>query len=99
MNPRFKKFLSYYKPYRHLLAADVACAFVVSLTTLLLPLCASYITKNLLDGSVPDPLPHIYGMGAVMILLVIIYNACNAFVDYRGHMMGAVMEGDMRAEL
>jgi ATP-binding cassette, subfamily B, bacterial len=99
VNSRIKKFLSYYKPYRRLLYADLACAFVVSLTTLLFPLAASYITKNLLDGTVPDPLPQIYGIGALMLLLVIIHNACNAFVDYRGHMMGATMESDMRVEL
>jgi ATP-binding cassette, subfamily B, bacterial len=43
-----KKFLSYYKPYLGLFFADMACALIVSTTTLLLPLCARYITKNIL---------------------------------------------------
>jgi ATP-binding cassette subfamily B protein len=38
-------------------------------------------------------------MGAIMLVLVIIHTACNLFVDYRGHMMGALMESDMRREL
>ena len=99
MNSRTRKFLSYYKPYLRLFYADIACALVVSVTALLLPLCANYITKSLLDGSVPITLPQIYGMGAVMLVLLIIHVVCNMFVDYQGHMMGAMMERDMRSEL
>ena len=99
MNSRTRKFLSYYKPYLKLFYADIACALVVSVTALLLPLCANYITKSLLNGSVPITLHQIYGMGAVMLVLLIIHVVCNMFVDYQGHMMGARMERDMRSEL
>ncbi len=99
MNARGKKFFSYYKPYLGLLVADLACAFVVSAITLILPLCARYITKNVLEGNAPDALGQIYTIGAVMVTLVIVHALCNAFVDYKGHMMGAMMESNMRAEL
>ncbi len=99
MNSRSKKFLSYYKPYLGLFFADLACALIVSATTLALPLCISYITKNVLTGTMPNALNQIYLMGAVMLALVILHVACNTFVDYQGHMMGAMMERDMRAEL
>jgi len=99
VNSRSKKFLSYYKPYLGLFFADLACALIVSATTLALPLCISYITKNVLTGTMPNALNQIYLMGAVMLALVILHVACNTFVDYQGHMMGAMMERDMRAEL
>lgn len=99
VNSRSKKFLSYYKPYKGLLFADLACAFVVSAITLILPLGARYITKDVLAGNMPNALNQIYLMGAVMLALVIIHTACNVFVDYQGHMMGTLMESDMRAEL
>jgi ATP-binding cassette subfamily B protein len=99
MNSRSKKFVSYYKPYLGLLFADVACAFIVSAITLVLPLCARYITKNLLEGNTPNALNQIYAMGAVMLALVVVHTVCNIFVDYKGHMMGAMMESDMRSEL
>jgi len=99
VNSRRKKFLSYYKPYLGLLFADLACAFVVSAITLTLPLCARYITKNVLEGNAPDALGQIYVVGAVMIALVVVHTLCNTFVDYRGHMMGTMMESDMRGEL
>ena len=45
---RAEKFLSYYKPYRGLLLADLLCAIVISAAALLLPVCTNFITKNLL---------------------------------------------------
>lgn len=99
MNARHKKFLSYYKPYKGLFAADLVCAFIVSAVTLAIPLCVRYITKDLLESGRTDSTNQIYLMGLVMLVLVLIYVACNMFVDYRGHMMGALMESDMRREL
>ena len=34
-----------------------------------------------------------------MLVLVGVYPICHFFIDYRGHVMGAMMEGDMRNEL
>lgn len=99
MNSRIRKLLSYYKPYRGLFFADMACAFVVSATALLLPLCANYIIKNVLQSGVPDAHMRIYSMGAVMLALLLVHVSCNMFVDYQGHMMGAMMERDIRNEL
>lgn len=99
MNPRGKKFLSYYKPYRGLLAADLLCAFIVAAITLTLPLCARYITKNILENSTPGALEQIHAVGALMLGLIVLYALCNSFIDYQGHMMGAKMERDLRAEL
>lgn len=99
MNSRTKKFLSYYKPYLGLLCVDLACAFVVSAITLMLPLCIRYITINVLEGNSPHPLSQIYTVGAVMLAMVIIHTLCDMFISYKGHMMGAYMESDMRREL
>jgi ATP-binding cassette subfamily B protein len=94
-----KKFLSYYKPYLGLFIGDVVCALIVSGTALALPLCANYITKYILENHVPNALGRIYGMGALMLTLLLVHTLCNMFVDYQGHVMGALMEGDMRREL
>lgn len=47
----------------------------------------------------PEALSPIYLMGGLMLALVVLYTACHAFIDYKGHMMGALMEADMRNEL
>ncbi len=99
MTSRSKKFISYYRPYLGLFLTDMVCAFIVSAVMLVLPLCIRYITKEVLEGNMADPLPQIYMMGGVMLALVVLYTACNTFVDYQGHMMGAMMERDMRSEL
>lgn len=99
MNPNIKKFLSYYKPHRRLLVVDLICSIVVSVTALVLPLCARYITQNILQENTFDALSQIAVMGLVMLGLVIIHIACNTFVDYQGHMMGTHMESDMRRDL
>jgi len=99
MNSRARKFVSYYRPYLGLFLTDMACALIVSGATLLIPLCANYITKNILTGRGPNALTEISQMGAVMLGLIAVHTACNMFVSYHGHMMGALMERDMRAEL
>lgn len=87
---RSSKFFSYYRPYRGLLVADLLCAFVVSGTALMLPLCARYITQNLLEQKTPDALTQIALMGMVMLGLIALQTLYNLFVDYQGHMMGAL---------
>jgi ATP-binding cassette, subfamily B, bacterial len=99
LNSRSKKFLSYYKPYLGLFFADIVCAIIASAITLILPLCARYITQNVLGNPTPDALNQIYLMGAVMLALIVVQTASNTFVDYQGHMMGTLMERDMRNEL
>lgn len=99
MNSRVKKFFSYYKPYIGLLSADLVCAVVASAATLAIPLCIRYITTNLLAVGSEEALYQIYRMGGIMLGLVAIYTACHAFIDYQGHVMGALMERDMRKEL
>jgi len=96
---RTKKFLSYYKPHLRLLLTDLACASVVAAIALILPLCAQFITKNILESTSPDALVHVFGMGLIMLALLLIHTLCNFFVDYQGHMMGTLMESDMRLEL
>lgn len=94
-----KKFLSYYKPYRGLLCLDLVCAVIVSGITLVLPLCASAITKDILGSGAPDALAQITAMGGLMLALLALMLVCNTFVDYQGHMMGTLMERDVRQEL
>lgn len=99
MNSRSRKFLAYYRPYWRLLLVDLACAFVVAAVALALPLLVRYITRDLLEGGAGNTLEQIYLVGAIMVALVAVHTACNLFVDYRGHLMGAQMESTMRLEL
>jgi ATP-binding cassette, subfamily B, bacterial len=99
MNSRTRKFLSYYKPHLGLFLSLMVCAFIVAGITLIFPLLTRYITKDILEGNMPDALRQIYKVGAFMLVLVAVQTACAFFVDYRGHAMGAMMESDLRSEL
>ena len=99
MSARTKKFFSYYKPYLGLFFSVMICAFIVAGITLLLPWLTRYITKTVLEGSMSNALEEIYRTGALMLLLILIHTACNYYVDYQGHAMGAMMESDMRRDL
>jgi ATP-binding cassette subfamily B protein len=99
-SPRAKRFLSYYRPYRWLLLADLFCAIIISAAALLLPVCTNFITKSLLaKAGTPGALDKIHAIGVAMLALVALQALCTLFVDYQGHVMGAKMERDMRREL
>lgn len=99
MNSRMRKFFSYYKPYMRLFSTDMTCAVISSAALLAIPLCVRYITTNLLQVGSGNALHQIYMMGGLMLGLIAIFAACRAFIDYQGHIMGALMERDMRGEL
>jgi ATP-binding cassette, subfamily B, bacterial len=99
VNARLKIFFSYYLPYRRLLVADILCALIAAAVTLLLPLCARYITQYLSESPTLDAILPTLRMGALMLGLVAVQTLCFIFVDYQGHMMGTLMERDMRNDL
>lgn len=99
VNSRMQKFFSYYRPYKRILLIDLVSAVLLSVMTLLLPLCVRYITKLLADGITPETTRQIYLMGGVMVVLVVVRTVSDMFVGYQGHLMGSLMERDMRNEL
>ncbi len=98
MKGRFKKFLSYYKPYKRLFITDMFCAMVAAGITLVFPMITRYITGEILLEE-PIQLNRIYQLGFVMVVLVVIEFFCNFYVTYQGHVMGTYMERDIRNEL
>ena len=96
---RLKKFLSFYKPYRLLFAADISCASITSLVSLALPLCIRYITGEVLAAGAAGAAPLVFRTVGIMLALIVIQTASGVFFDNRGHAMGAMMERDMRDEL
>ena len=96
---RVKKFLSYYKPYKKLFFADMACAFTVSAISLIIPMITRYITNTVLANEQSFQVEIILKLGLLMVVLVLIEFACNYFITYKGHVMGALMEADMRNEM
>jgi ATP-binding cassette subfamily B protein len=91
--------LSYYRPYRGLLLADLVSAFLVAGITLALPLLARALTQSVLGERTNAPAQTVLVIGAAMLALIAVQTLCSVIVDFHGHMMGARIESDMRADL
>lgn len=100
MNPRAKKFVSYYKPYLRVFTADMLCAFAVAAISLVLPMIVRYITNTVLvNYEISEAVGEIAKLAAVMAALAVLQFFCNFFINYQGHIMGAKMEYDMRNDI
>lgn len=95
----WKKFFSYYKPYRKLFWSDMFFATVAAAVTLIIPLIVRYITTHVIYWDAKTALHTILSLVILMLFLVILEFYSNYFITNYGHMMGARMEYDMRTEI
>ncbi|HBE79585.1 MAG TPA: thiamine ABC transporter permease [Firmicutes bacterium] len=99
MESKFKKFISYYRPYRGTFLADLVCAFTAAGISLAFPLIIRYITKDVLGTGAASAAGSIWQLALVMIGMVIVEYLCNYYITTCGHVMGARMEYDLRNEI
>lgn len=91
-----KKFISYYKPYKRLFLFDMLAALIAAGCDLVYP----YMTKELINISIPDKnLRMIVTFAIALIMIFIIKALCAYFMQYWGHVVGVRMQGDMRRDL
>ncbi|MBQ9938401.1 MAG: ABC transporter ATP-binding protein [Oscillospiraceae bacterium] len=96
---KWKKFLSYYKPYMGLFSADMFFACLGAAISLVIPLMIRYITNDVIYRDMDEALRVIIILAAIMVGLILLECYCNYFIAYYGHMMGAKMEFNMRNEI
>ena len=94
---KWKRLLSYYKPFKGILFADLFFAFLGAAVTLVIPLIVRYITSDIIYRE--NPLDMVWKLAFVMIGLVLIECYSNYFIAYHGHVMGAKIEYNMRNEI
>lgn len=99
MEHKWKKLISYYKPYKGLVFADLLFAITGAGITLVIPLIVRYITNEVVYLPGNEPFRMIVRLGILMIALALMECFCNFFITYYGHMMGAKMEHDMRRDV
>lgn len=98
-NDKWKKFLSYYKPYKKIFAADMFFACIGAVITLVIPLIIRYITSDVIYRDAAESLRTILALTVAMTGLIVLECYCNYFIAYYGHIMGAKMEYNMRNEI
>lgn len=96
---KFKKFVSYYKPYRGMFYMDMFCALILSAIDLIFPSLIRYLMDEVYTLRPLNMLNIIFLTGAGLLALYIIRLFCQQYITSRGHIMGARMESDMRKDL
>lgn len=99
MKHTIKKLASYYRPYLGLFWADMFFAVLGAVITLVIPLIVRYITGNVILKEPGEALAQVMRLGIFMLVLVLVECFCNYFISNYGHIMGAKIEYDMRAEI
>ena len=99
MRKNLKKLFSYYKPYMGIFIADMIFAFGAAAVSLVIPLVVRYITSEVVHWESSQALHTILRLGIIMLVLIAVQCYCNYFIANYGHVMGAKIEYDMRAEI
>lgn len=94
-----KRFAPYFKNYKHILAFDLFCASMTMVCDMTLPM----ILRHLVNTGQKNPesltLKLILTLGAIYAGLKIIDMAAGYYMASVGHIMGAMIETDMRRDL
>lgn len=99
MKKNLKKMIGYYRPYLKTFWADMFFAMVSALVALTIPLVVRYVTSTLIYLPKEDILNQILWIALGLVLLLLIDAYSRFFIGNYGHVMGAKIEYDMRAEV
>lgn len=99
MNQNLKKMMGYYKPYLKIFWADMFFATLSAAVALMIPLVVRYVTSTLIYLPSEEIIRQIIYIGIGLVVLLAIDCYSRFFIGNYGHVMGAKMEYDMRAEL
>ena len=89
-------FLSYYKPHLHLFVLDMACALGIALIDLAFP----YVSRLSMQDLLPQNLfGAFFAVMACLLLAYLLRAGMYYVVTYLGHMMGVLIEADIRRDL
>lgn len=94
-----RRLAAYYKPYQRVFWTDMFFAFVSAAAALVIPLVVRYVTSAITVMEVTEAQSMILKLGILMLILVFVQWYSNYYISYYGHVMGAKIEYDMRAEI
>ena len=91
-----KRFISYYKPHKKMLALDMLAALMISVIGMVYPI----VTNLMLNDYIPDrAYKAIVIAGCIVLVLYIVRLLLRYFVQYYGHIIGVKMQSEMRCDL
>ena len=91
-----KRFVSYYKPHKAMLALDMLAALFISLIGMVYPI----VTNKMLNEYIPQKMySTIVIAGIIVLALYVARMLLQYFVQYYGHIIGVRMQSQMRIDL
>ncbi len=99
MKENLKKLVSYYKPYLGVFVADMIFAIFASAIALVIPLVVRYVTSTVVYLPADKVREQLIIIAVVIGVLILFQCYCNYYISNYGHVMGAKIEYDMRAEI
>jgi len=94
-----RRFIPYYKPYLRILVFSLVCAVLTTACGLAFPLIVREITDRAISDVASLTAPFVLGLGLIYFALLLLEAGCKYYMQSRGHIMGAMMEKDMRSDL
>lgn len=99
MKENLKRLFSYYKPYKKVFFIDMFFAILSAAIALIIPLVVRYVTSKVIYLPADEVISRLLIIGAVVTVLIIVQAYANFYISNYGHVMGAEIEFDMRAEI
>ncbi len=99
MRDNLKKMISYYKPYKGVFFADMFFAIMASAIALVIPLVVRYVTSTVIYMDTDKAIECLIMIAIIVTVLILFQCYCNYYISNYGHVMGAKIEYDMRAEI
>ncbi|MFE4571163.1 ABC transporter ATP-binding protein [Paenibacillus chitinolyticus] len=93
-----KRFVTYYKPYKKVLIADLIFAALASMCALAFPMLVHFMTTSAISEEGIAAVLFVKMIAVFLFLMAVEYGS-GFYTDYYGHAMGAAMEADMRNDL
>lgn len=99
LKKNLKLLVGYYRPYMKIFLADMFFAAVSAGVTLTIPLIVRYVTRVLVYMEPDEIIKRTCSMAGILLVLLAVDYFSRFFIGNYGHVMGAKIEYDMRAEL
>ena len=98
----FKKFISYYKPYKGMFILDMLASLLISIIGMGYPILTNTVLNKIVpneDLVLDEKLKFIIIFGLCLLACYIIRMLLRYFVQFYGHVIGVKMQGDMRRDM
>ena len=98
----FKKFISYYKPYKGMFILDMLASLFIAIIGMGYPILTNTLLEDIIPSEVynnDEKTKFIIIFGIALFMCYLIRTLLRYFVQYYGHVIGVKMQADMRSDM